>query len=592
MTVSARCRLLVFVILAIPVGLQSDPSRAADRRATTATTTRLILQAKAGADAGQILAEAGKRSRAARLRVRGIHGAEVHVIEVDPDHLDAMETALLGDPRIRFVERDQIVVPAGVAGDSPSGLDSALAPTGIAWASRFTSGSAEMPIAVLDSGVDAAHPALAGRVLPGWNVYDDNDDTRDVVGHGTLVAGIVAAATNDASGIVGVAPVNPILPIRVTDEDGNAYVSTLTAALVWAADRGARIANISFAVFGGQALSSAAQYFVNRGGLVFAAGGNDGLWHDEPMNDWVVSVAATTADDSRAAFASSGAYIDLAAPGVDLLSTAAGGGYARVSGTSVASPVAAGIAALAWAVNPSLSAVQVEDLLKSYSEDLGEAGHDPLFGWGRVDAARTVAVAAWLRRTADRIAPFSDIVTPSSGQTLRDAVTVTAAAADDVAVVAVDLLVDGRPLATSITAPHTFFWNTAATANGPHTLVVRARDAAGNVGTSAPVTVTVDNPRTRRSQRIRLRIRAASTDNPATLTVGVRARSDHPVTAIEVHADGTPIWVENGIGLRSLRFDWDTASLPDGPHTLSALARDTAGCVIRSQPVTVDLDAR
>lgn len=589
MTTPARSLPIALIVLALFGGPRPTTALAADRASGPAASSRLLVQTKAGADATEVVAEAGRRSRSAPIRLRRVHGANVHVLEVGGDHLEAIEAALAGDRRVRFVERDQVVPPAQVTGDvyAPPGYHLPL--IGASWAWRVTTGSADAPIAILDSGIDATHPDLADRVLPGWNVYDGNDDTRDIVGHGTLVAGVLAAARNDAAGLSGVIHATPILPVRVTDEDGNAYHSTLTEGLVWAADHGARVANISFAVFGGHALSSAAQYFVNRGGLIFAAGGNDGTRHDEDANDWIVSVAATGPDDIRAEFSSSGPYIDLAAPGVELMSTTVGGGYAHVSGTSVASPVAAGAAALAWSANPSLTAGQVEDLLKGYSEDLGAPGYDPFFGWGRVDAARTVAVAIWLGRTVDRIGPSSRIVSPAGGQIVRDAVSVTVEATDNVAVVGVELLVDGQRLAISETEPHTFIWDSSTALDGAHRLVARARDAAGNVGTSVPLTVTVDNTHKLRPPRVRLRVPSAPLGSSGITPVAVHARGDERITVIEVYVDSKLAMAEHGNALRSTRFDWNTIGLADGPHTIFAVARDAAGNAGSSKPVSLQV---
>ena len=588
MILSARRLRPSLCALALLTSVAVAPSPAADAGFRFTPTTRLLLQTKAGANAVRVIADAGRRARARRIRLRRIQGANVHVLDVGAEHVESIEAALASDTRVRFVERDRLVPPALVASDAGTVPGDHLPLIGAPWAWGFTAGSTAAPIAILDSGVDASHPDLAGRVLSGWNVLDDSDDTRDLVGHGTLVAGIAAAAPRDAVGVSGVAYAAPILPVRVTDEDGNAYHSTLTEGLVWAADHGARVANISFAIFGGQALSSAAQYFVNRGGLVFAAGGNDGRRHNDAANDWIVSVAATSSVDVHARFSSSGPYIDLAAPGVGLMSTALGGVYARVSGTSVASPVAAGVAALAWSANPSLTAGQVEEVLRAYSEDLGEPGYDPFFGWGRVDAARTVAVAMWLGRTSDQIVPRSRIASPTGGQLVHDTVGVTIEATDNVGVVGVELLVDGRPLATSETEPHTFVWDSFSVPNGTHTLVARARDAAANVGTSVPVTVIVDNSRPVRPPRVRVRAPSAAVLS-GIIPVGVRARGDDPIVAIELYVDGALVRIDGGRSLRTLRFDWDTAGWLDGSHTVYAIARDATGHAASSSPVRVQV---
>jgi len=323
--------------------------------------------------------------------VRRIAGTDIHIIDAGTN-AGAVAAALASDPRVRFAEPDYRIPPALVSTDPLSRRQHYLATIGAPHAWNVTTGDGR-PIAILDSGVDATHPDLFGRVLPGWNTFDENADADDVTGHGTLVAGVAAATADNATGGTGVTWINPILPVRVTDPDGNAYYSTLAAGLVWAADHGARIANLSFAVYGGQALNVAAQYFVGHGGLVFAAGGNDGRRHDVPPNPWVISVAATGRGRLTAPFSSRGAYIDVAAPGTNILTTARGGGYARASGTSLACPIAAAVAALVMAANPALDPAEVEAIIERDADDLGQPGFDPDFGWGRVNAARAVEAA-------------------------------------------------------------------------------------------------------------------------------------------------------------------------------------------------------
>ncbi len=464
-------------------------------------TGRLIIQTKAGVDAERVLEEARRRVRAPRMKMRHMRGARLGVIDVAPAALEKIEAVLAADPRVKFVERDRIVPPARIANDTAYPGQYHLQAIGAPAAWDIAIGSADAPIAILDSGVDASHPDLAARVLPGRNVYDDNDDTRDVSGHGTLVAGVVAAVTNNGAGVSGVTWLNPILPVRITDLDGNASYATIAEGLVWASDRGARVANVSYAVFGARAVSAAAEYFVRHGGLVFAAGGNDGLEHADAANDWVVSVAATDRGDTRADFSSYGAYIDLAAPGVDVVSTARGGGYAAVSGTSIASPIAAGAAALVFAANPSLAPITAEDLLKGNSIDLGSPGYDPYHGWGLVDAGSAVAAAALLSVTGahapDTHAPRVALRVSRARRGIASGVVfVRVHARDDVAVTRVALAVNGSEVAVRegpSVRGFRYVWDTTAVTNGRYELIATASDASGNEASSLPVTVVVRN---------------------------------------------------------------------------------------------------
>ena len=547
-------------------------------------TGRLLVQPAAGVEAQAVVAEAIARSGAAGRVVREIGRTGVAVVDVAPSALERVRAALAADPRVRFVERDEIVAPAVLPNDAYYASEPHLASIDAAAAWDVTTG-ADDPIAILDTGVDATHPDLAARVLPGRNVFDGNGDTADVSGHGTLVAGTVAAVTDNGLGVSGVTWRNPILPVRITDTDSMATYSTIADGLVWAADQGARIANVSFAVFGAHAVDAAAQYFVNQGGLVFAAGGNDGLRHSDPANDWVISVAATGTNGERADFSSFGAYIDLAAPGVDILTTTNGGGYARVSGTSFSSPIAAGVAALVFAANPSLSPPQVEALLEANATDIGEPGDDPYNGWGRVDAGRAVLAAQSMGRHEDTVPPFVTLVSPLGGATIGSVVAVEVDAMDDSGVVAVALYVDGREIARSESAPYAFSWDTTGISNGAYEIVARAWDAAGNVGLSETVTVSVENRLDRAAPRVRLRVRHGHATRSAPVRLMVHAADDVGVTSIRLYVNRSMIAVRSGTSLRSLDASWDVHALADGRYEILALAGDASGRTGRDRAI-------
>jgi subtilisin family serine protease len=243
--------------------------------------------------------------------------------------------------------------------------------------------------------VDAAHPDLAGTLVPGWNFHGNNEDTSDVNGHGTLVAGAAAAAGNNGIGVAGVAMQSRIMPVRVADAGGYAYYSTIASALTWAVDSGARVMNVSFGgVAASSAIRSAARYVGSRGGVVVAAAGNCGCPDPTPENPYIISAGATTSSDVVASWSSRGAHVDVAAPGTAIRTTARGGSYRTVSGTSFASSITAGVIALMMAANPTLSPAELEALLKASADDLGEPGWDPQYGHGRVDAEQAVAGAS------------------------------------------------------------------------------------------------------------------------------------------------------------------------------------------------------
>jgi len=250
---------------------------------------------------------------------------------------------------------------------------------------------------VIDTGVDSTHPDLAGQVLPGADFTTGTEGPAvDPNGHGTHVAGIIAAAAGNGEGIAGVAPDARVLPIRVLGANGSGYLSDVANGIVYAAEHGADVINLSIGATSSiDAMTNAIAYARSQGVVVVAAAGNlrgNGNPVSYPAADpGVLAVAATDAADRVAPYSSAGDYVDVAAPGSAVLSTFPGG-YRMMSGTSMASPHVAGLAALVRAADRTLTPDQVEQVIESSTVDLGAPGRDNDYGLGRVDA--TAALAA------------------------------------------------------------------------------------------------------------------------------------------------------------------------------------------------------
>lgn len=415
-----------------------------------------------------------------------------HVVTVDAGQEAATVQALALDPQVEHAELDRLVAPQTTTANDPQYHNAwHLATLGAPTAWDIAKG-AGVTVAILDSGVDSTHPDLAGKLVPGWNLNDNNSDTSDVYGHGTEVAGVVGAASNNSIGVTSIAWDTKIMPLRVTLTNGNAYISTIANGIMWAADHGAQIANASFADLTGSAsIIDAANYMRSKGGLVVVAGGNSGAFDSTAATPAVISVSATTSSDALASWSSYGNYIDVAAPGAGIWTTTRGGGYAAVSGTSFASPVTAGVLALMKSANPSLSNTILESLLKSTAVDLGTPGYDQYFGYGRVNAAAAVSAAAHYSGT-DTQPPAVSIIAPDSP--LASTVTVSVSANDPTGIARVDLYAGTTQIGSRSSAPYNFTWNTTTVANGSVGLQAFAYDTAGNKGASTTVTVTIANP--------------------------------------------------------------------------------------------------
>lgn len=345
------------------------------RRDTPAAQARGLLRAAGAASLDEIPA-------------RGLHR-----VRVPASARNAVHSALERDPRVAFVERHRLLPPSFTPDDPRYDLQwhHGTVDTVKAWGRARALGQV---VAILDSGVDLDHPDLAGAVLPGWDFWDGDADPSDVFGHGTRVAGVAAALTHNGEGVAGMAWGAAILPVRVAGADGWASTWSIAQGLAYAADQGARVANLSFGqLAGSQTVLDAAQAAVERGVVVVASAGNCGCTESWPDTPWLLSVGATQSSDGLTSYSSRGDYVDVAAPGHGIQTTSAGGGYGNASGTSFSTPLVAGLVALLHAAEPDLTPSQVEDRLAATALDLGAAGWDPSFGHGRVDAGAALAAA-------------------------------------------------------------------------------------------------------------------------------------------------------------------------------------------------------
>ena len=292
-------------------------------------------------------------------------------------------------PDVAWVEIDQpvraaeTVVPNDARFAEQWGLPRVRVPE--AWAQG--AGDTSVVVAVIDTGVDASHPDLVGNVLEGADFVNDGH-TGDPSGHGTAVAGVIAARGNNHLGIVGHCWTCRILPVRALDRHGDGTSSGIAAGILWAADHGADIINLSLtSPTSSVALEFAVAAARAKGILVVAAAGNQSAGQELTVpqypaaTDGVIGVVGTTQNDAPYIWTHRGQWADVAAPGC-ALSTATGGGYAPYCGTSFAAPAVAGVLALALSAFPSAPAASVETALFGSSVPLpgGIVAH------GRVDA--------------------------------------------------------------------------------------------------------------------------------------------------------------------------------------------------------------
>src|SRR5207245_3153247 len=300
-----------------------------------------------------------------------------------------------------------------------------------AW--EVTLGDRSIVIGIVDTGVDDSHPDLASKIM---GEYSYVGSIKDGFGHGTHCAGIAAAATNNDVGIAGMCPNCGILSVKVLNDQGSGYISDVASGITYAASHGARVIRLSLGGSGrSDTMRSALQYAVTNNALPVCAMGNSGsssntpepgYWHD------CLSVIATDQNGAKASFSNYGVKADVAAPGVAILSTMPTypvtltttygyrTNYDALSGTSMATPMVAGVAGLVLSRNPSLTPTQVAGILMASSGD--GASWTSNLAFGVVNTFNAVSSAIH----SDYSAPLVNITSPIEGATVSGLVAVQA----------------------------------------------------------------------------------------------------------------------------------------------------------------------
>ncbi len=338
----------------------------------------------------------------------GIQGTEelprlgVHRLRVPPGHEQDLIERLRRRPDVEYAQPNYVYRALFTPNDryfpDQWNLPAIHAPE--AW--DVTQGTSAIKVAVVDTGVDCGHLDLQGQCTVQVNYVNyDPGPIQDDNGHGTRVAGIIAARTNNDIGIAGIAAGVRLVALKALDSSGSGDTVTVATAILEAVSiHGARVINLSL---GGPendpTLQNAINQAYNAGAVIVAAAGNSG--NSNPVYpaayDHVIAVAAVDRYLQRAGFSNHGSYIDLAAPGVNILSTVPESQYDSASGTSMAAPHVSAVAALILSLRPDLGPDAVASILFRTAEDLGSSGWDPYYGCGLVNAyraVRTVAAAA------------------------------------------------------------------------------------------------------------------------------------------------------------------------------------------------------
>lgn len=540
--------------------------------------SELLVQPKLGVSKAKMK---GILERHGAATAGEIEQIRVRRIKVPAHALEKVKAALEKNPHISFVENNFFATGSAEPNDyrypSQWHLPKISAPEG--W--DICIGSGVEPIAIIDSGVDPTHPDLFDKLLAGYNFVGDNTDTHDLRGHGTAVAGAAAAVTNNVEGVAGVAWNNPIMPLVVLNSNNLASYYDIAQAIIYAADQGIRVMNISI---GGSSSSSTLQnavnYAWNKGALIFACAMNNSTStpYYPAACTHVMAVSATTSNDTLASFSNYGDWIDIAAPGTSILTSTNGGGYGYWQGTSFSSPIAAGLASLILSENSLLTNWQVADIMTENADDLGEPGFDPYYGYGRVNVYASLVAAREAVPEPDITEPSVSITSPENGSTVSRSITVSVSATDDVGVERVKLYIDGALFATSTTEPYRFYWDTKSVSDGYHEVSAMAFDTSGNVEYSNPITVHVSNAATQDTTlpTVSITSPADGTYISYRVTIKVVASDNIGVSRMELYIDGVLKVVKSK---SSITWRWNARKASKGEHIILANAYDEAGNV-------------
>ncbi len=345
----------------------------------------------------------------------------VQILSVSSGKVEATIAAYQAEPSVEYAEPDYITEPAYEPNDPYYADGTQWGPQKIhapeAW--DICTGDPNVVIAIVDWGVDLQHPDLASEIwtnpgeIPhngidddgngyvddvyGWDFANDDNDPQDDFGHGSHMGGIAAAATDNGVGIAGVGFDSRIMAVKVGDgTTGRAAYSDIAFGIMYAADNGAKVISLSLGAYAYSGfLEAAVNYAWDAGCVLVASVGNNNV--SDPFYPAaygnVIGISATDREDVRASWSNYGSYVSVAAPGVSIYSTYWNGGstYTHLSGTSASTPHVAGVAALLFAQDGGRSNAEVRSLIEVAADDLGEAGWDPYYGYGRVNAYRAVA---------------------------------------------------------------------------------------------------------------------------------------------------------------------------------------------------------
>lgn len=510
-------------------------------------------------------------SKGEYLRLTPPQGADV----------DRMVARLAADPRVDYVEKEVVARAFVVPDDELFSEQYAHAVTQAPLGWDVQTGSTASVVAIVDTGVDLDHPDLRDSLVLGGNFVPSVSSADDDNGHGTHCAGIAAAAGNNRVGVAGVSWAARIMPVKVLDSSGGGRTGGVAAGIWFAAENGATVINLSLGTeVPSQVIEDAIAFARSRNIVVVAAAGNRGDTTPSypAASAGVVAVGATDSSDERTPWSTYGDWVTLFAPGRSILSTYRGGGYDRLSGTSMATAYVSGTVALLKSRSPALSESEVRALLAQSSDDIGEEnGRDAAQVLpGRINVARLMGV---LPRVSARMA-LTEIVevsgnrdgqfTPGEQVALRVGIRNIGGTAASYRIIG-SVAGDAVEVAESDKSVGTVAAGGSVYPTASESILVTIRSFAKEIGDTAAVTLRLVSDQGEVAQLV-VPVPLGFAELPGFPVSIPQARSAGPITVDDINEDGTPeavFAVEGTVGNFLWVIDHEGNALPRWPQSVA-----------------------